>query len=174
MTELEKLYTVDEADIPQLVADPEKVLPKMLAKAHMAVMDQVADYVAKVFPQMLENVQQTQTRIASTVESFYKEWPELNKPEYAETVSRTLSAYRQANRDAKAEDVIREGGLAALIGLRLPIPDRILKLHNAGEPPAKPNGGFTPVAPGSAPRGAPAAPSTNVFTLLAQEDLAEG
>lgn len=174
LRDLETMYKVPEADASQLVAEPEVVIPKLLARAHMAVMDQVANYVKNIFPQMMENVNQTNTRVASTVETFYNEWPELKKPEYAEAVARSLSAYRYANPTAKAEDVIREGGLAALIGLRLPIPDRILKVHNAGAPSATQPSSFTPVSAGSAPSQAPRTPDKNPFVLLAQEDLTEG
>lgn len=174
LTDLENMYRIPEVEAPQLVAEPETVIPKLLARAHMAVMDQVADYMNKVLPQMMENVQQSKANVETTVGSFYKEWPELNKPEYTETVARSLAAYRSANPTAKPEDVIREGGLTALIGLRLPLPDRIMKAHNADAPPVSASATFVPATAGSAPKAPPATPSNNPFTVLAQEDLVEG
>lgn len=171
--QLETLYAVSEADLPTLVAEPEKVLPGMFAKAHAAIMDQVANYVQTALPQLIQATQVKETQVASSLKQFYSAWPELSDPKYSATVARQLVAYRQANPEAKTEDVIHEGGVSALIALRLPIPERLLKVHNAGTPSATPSVPFSPVSAGSAPS-APSQPGpTNAFTILAQEDLAE-
>lgn len=172
--QLETNYAVPEASVPNLVAEPEKVLPVLFAQAHMKIMDQVADYIHQMLPQMLRATQQQETQAVGALKQFYDAWPELQDAKYTDTVARQLVAYRQANPTAKSEDVIHEGGISALVALRLPIPDRIMKVHNAGTPSATPSTPFTPAsASGSAPSAPPQAGPTNAFAILAQEDLAE-
>lgn len=107
-------------------------------------------------------------------EKFFTEWPELNKPEHMPAIARNLAAWRQANPTATPEDVIREGGIATLISLRLPIPERILARNNAGHVDASKPKPASSVTGGSGTAPAPAAKSDNPFTIIAQEDLAEG
>lgn len=166
-------YSLSEEDANAVVTDPEKVLPRVLAKVHMDVMDRMTAWVQTSLPYMLQSHSQQEAARQAHTKAFFDAWPELNKQEYGATVARTLTAYRQANPDAKAEDVIREGGVMALINLRLPMPERIMKSHNVNEAePAKP-AGFTPAPTGSGAALPPKKPSDNAFTVLAEEDIVD-
>jgi hypothetical protein len=170
---LTERYAVPEDQVAPLVTEPERVIPAMLAKVHAEVMENVVAWVQQALPQMIEQTSTATTTRTQAVQKFYTEWPELNKPEHAPVVARVLAGYRQANPEAKPEDVIREGGVAALVALRLPIPERVLKQNNAAQPDAKLPSGFAPTPRVGVAR-PPAKPDTNVFSVIAEEDLQEG
>lgn len=168
----ERYATLSEEEVRQLTVEPEKVLPKLLAKVHAEAMDNMTNWVQQNLPTMLEGYQAQMTAAKSAGESFFTEWPELNKPELLPAVARILRGYRSANPDAKPEDVVREGGIAALVALKIPMPDRVMAKHNVAAPDATRPAAFPPVAgPGASTP--PPQPSDNVFTVIAQEDLAE-
>lgn len=169
ISRLTEQYAIKEEDAPALITEPEKVLPRLMAEMHARVMENVANYMQQALPHAVRRVSTAETAQQRAAKMFFDEWPELNKPEYGESVARVLAGYRQANPEAKPEDVIREGGVAALVALRIPIPERVMKRHNVDTPDAtKP--GVIPPAPGGATR-PPAKPSDNVFTVLAMEDV---
>lgn len=165
-------YSVPEADISELVTNPEKVLPKMMAHLHANVMDNVQAYIAQNFHRWTEVHQTVAKTNSEAADSFFKEWPELKDKAHGPTVVRVLTAYRQANPQAKAEEVIREGGLQALVALRLPLPARLLGpgANNLHLPDAS-RPGAPPVHAGTAARAAPGKPEDNVFTILANEEI---
>lgn len=164
-------YTVTDDQVAELVTSPEKVLPRLLAQAHANAVEHTIEYFRQHLPAML-TAHNDQIRTAGEARNaFFKEWPELNKPEHATTVARILTGYRAANPDAKPEDVIREGGLSAMIALRLPLPERLIVQNNAHAPDASPNAAASAVTVGSGARSGPAPKSDNEFTLLALEDL---
>ena len=176
MKQLTTRYAIPEDVAPRLVTEPEKVIPELLANAHAQIMDTVQAYIEGAFPHMLQRHQTTQQRVTSNVDKFYSAWPELKDEKFGPTVARIVGGYRQANPNAKMEDVIQEGGLAALLALRLPIPERVLKMHNAGSSNAAP-GSPPPALGGSAPSSGPVpgGNSGNVFEVVATEDvLGEG
>lgn len=166
-------YRISEDQAPALMTEPEKVLPQLLANMHARVMDNMAQFLRQNLPAYMHHLTQTATAQRQAVDTFFQAWPELNKPEYHQQVARVLGAYRQANPDASVEDVIQAGGVSAMVALRLPLPERVLQRHNVDKPDAKPVGGGLPPATPGASRPAPSK-SNNVFTVLAEEDLADG
>ncbi len=168
----ERYSTLSEEDVRQLTVEPEKVLPKLLARVYADAMDNMTSWVHSNLPNMLEGYQANVKAAEAHGNAFFSEWPELNKPELLPAVARILKGYRSANPEAKPEDVVREGGIAALVALKLPIPDRVMTKHNVTTPDATRPAAFPPVAgPGASTP--PPKPSDNVFTVIAQEDLAE-
>lgn len=172
MDNLTQQYAVPEESHAELLTEPEKVLPKLMAKMHMQVMDHLAQYVQAQLPRFLETHSRAKSAAQEASTAFFKEWPELNDPRYHQVVGRSLVAYRTANKDATPEQVIKEGGLQALIAARLPIPQRVLAQHNATAPNETTPTAFAPAVATSTSR-PPAKPSTNVFTVLAEEALEE-
>jgi len=167
---LTEQYAISEEQTPALITEPEKVLPVLMANMHARVMENVVSYLQQALPHAVRQVSSTETVQQAAAAKFFTEWPELNKPEFGESVARVLAGYRQANPKASQEDVIREGGVAALVSLRIPIPDRVLTRHNVDRPDATKGAAFTP-APTGAARGAPVKGPENTFSILAQEDL---
>jgi hypothetical protein len=171
---LTKQYEIPEADQAALVTEPEKVLPRVLAEVHAKAVEHTLRVVQANLPQWLAGMNQQASAQKAATETFFKEWPELNKPEFLPVVARTLSAYRVANPNAKPEEMIREGGVQALVALRQPLPDRVMVRNNAHTVDATKPGATVVSAPASSgPPPAPAQKSDNTFTVIAEDDLQE-
>lgn len=173
IAELTKQYEIPEADQAALVTEPEKVLPRILAEAHARAVEHALRVAQAQFPLWLQAMQDQRRVAEEHANNFFKEWPELNKPEHHATVARVLQGYRAANPDAKPEDVIREGGVASIIALRLPIPERVARMHNAELPDATKPRTIPAAASSSGTPPAVKEKSDNPFTVIAEEDLSE-
>lgn len=172
VTQLTEQYAIPEADHAALMAEPEKVLPRILAQAHANMLEQTVRVVQAQLPQWVSAMNSQHSAAQAYETQFFSEWPELKGTEKAPVIARTLAAYRQANPNAKPEDVIREGGVAALIALRIPIPTRIAQANNAHNADAtKPGASAPAVTASSASAVAPPQKSDNIFTVIAQEDV---
>jgi hypothetical protein len=169
--QLVQRYALSEDDATSIIAEPEKTLPKLLAKAHMSVVEDTMQWVQANFGRMVEGVTRQQTVIQESVSKFYKEFPELVGDDKGPTVARILQGVRAANPNATTEQVIREGGIAALVALRIPLPERLTKQHTADLPTQRPVVGTHTPPGGSGPAPVPKPPVDNIFTVIAEEDL---
>jgi len=123
---------------------------------HKAVLSTVAERLTPAVQQTIAATEQAK----AVEEQFYREWPQLNKPEYSETVQRIASAYRAANPAVDIQTAIREVGAAAMATLRVAEPEQ-----PKAPPKTKP---FTPQGvKASSSRQAP----SNEFSAIAEEDL---
>lgn len=178
--DLVKHYQIDEDTAAKLISEPETVLPRILAKVHMTAFADAMNTIQQRMPAFFEQYQQQGLRVQEGANQFFSEWPELKAAvdkdaKVGEVISRTMTAYRAANPKMSPQDIIREGGLAALVALKLPIPQRLLAAHNI-DAPATPPGKSGYSAPGAGapqPAGVPQK-SDNVFTVIAEEDLTGG
>lgn len=170
VAKIQESYALNEEDAAKLVVEPEKIIPRLLANAHAQILDNVWAMMQNALPTMIQHTQRQTEQSAKSVGQFFDAWPELNNPQYKPTIARVLQGYRASNPQATTEDVIREGGVMALVALRLPLPARVT--NNAHMPDAARPGAF-PAVHGSAVARPPAKPSDNVFTVIAEEDLVE-
>lgn len=173
MAKLIERYAVPEDLTPILIAEPEKALPRLLAQLHMTVAEETVRNLRAMLPQAVRHVNTVESAQTAAANQFFEEWPELKDERYGPTVARVLAGYRQANPQASREEVIREGGVASMIALRLPLPERVMTRDTAHKPEPAKSATFTP-APAGAVRGAPSKGPDNVFAILAQEDLESG
>jgi len=136
--------------------DIRNYLVKAAVDLHKAVLSTVAERLTPAVQQTVAATEQAR----AVEEQFYKEWPQLRKPEYAETVQRIASAYRAANPTVDVQTAIREVGAAAMATLRVEAPEK-----QKAAPKAKP---FTPQGvKATASRQAP----SNEFEAIAEEDI---
>lgn len=166
---LTESYTIPEDLAPVLISEPEKALPQLMAQMHARVMENVVQFMHQQLPYFVRNVSTMETANARAAQAFFNEWPELKDEKFHQTVARVLAGYRQVNPNAKMEEVIREGGVAALVALRLPIPERVLQRHNVEKPDATKPASFTPAPPGATRP--PTPKSDNIFTVLAEAEV---
>lgn len=167
--EIERLtaaYGLNEEDARNVLVEPERVLPRLLAQLHVNTVDAVVSAVFSRLPQVVTSIS-TQANAAREAENeFFGVWPQLRDAKHRHVVENAIRGYKQLNPKATRQELIRAAGLNALITLRLPIPQELL----VAPPPPAPASGFSPAAPG----GAPATPAsgnrpTNPFTLLNEE-----
>mgnify|MGYP003507556894 CR=1 FL=1 len=161
---LEQSYAMTEDEGVELLRAPEKVLPKLAARVQLNIMDQLVQTVAHMLPQFVDGHLNQQKASEENRTAFFKEWPDLNKPEYQDTLTRIAVTYRQQNPDATKEKAVKEIGAIAAITLGV-VPAGLAQptTPSSPQPPA-----FRPVMPGGGGRPA-TAPVTNEFTQLANE-----
>lgn len=101
-------YAVSEEDAAALATEPETVLPKLAAKLHMQVTQNVLASVQQMLPQAVQSLQTQTSAEQQAKDAFYKEWPELAGHE--SDVLRIGQVYRQTNPNAKPDQAVREIG----------------------------------------------------------------
>jgi hypothetical protein len=164
LTELEQSYAMTEEEGVELLRAPEAVLPKLAAQLQLNIMEQLIQQVAGMMPRVIDNHLGQQKANTANRESFFKEWPDLNKPEYTDTLTRIAMTYRQQNPAAPRERAIKEIGAIAAMTLGV-VPTGMIQptVPVIAQPPQ-----FRPAMPGGGGRPAVAADS-NPFTALANE-----
>ena len=75
--QLEATYRFDEETALQLQTEPEKVLPKLAAKLHMDVMQNVLSQVQSMLPQQLATVTDRMSKEREAENAFYTAYPDL-------------------------------------------------------------------------------------------------
>jgi hypothetical protein len=116
-TLLQTEYVLSEDDKNALIAEPDKVLPRLAARMHVRMQVQTAQQLAQILPAMIQQQIQQATKVQGLESSFFGQYPELNKPEYRKTVAESLTMIRNVNPEASREEVMRDG--AALAAVRL-------------------------------------------------------
>lgn len=117
--EIMSKYSLSEEEETAFVSSPGKVIPKFVSKLFLDVYDAVYANMMAQLPQIIEPVLAQREIARRYEEEFYRQWPELAKPEYKETVRRIAAVYRQLNRDVKPEQAIKEIGAQAMTALGL-------------------------------------------------------
>lgn len=165
LANLVQSYAMTEDEGVELLRAPETVLPKLAAQVQMNVMEQVIQQVAHMLPQFIDGHLGQQKASTDNKKAFYEAWPDLNKPEYNDTLTRIAVTYRQQNPTATKEKAIKEIGAIAAITLGV--------VPTSAQAPVQPSGvspstAYRPAMPGGGGRPA-VAPVTNAFTQLANE-----
>lgn len=178
LVEVEQQFQLTEDEADDLVTDPNKVLPKMMAKVYLDLFTSVMQGMQQQLPNMITNVVKSTEQGNLKRNAFYDAWPQLNKAEHVETVERIGGAYMQMNPKATQEDFIKEVGAQVWVARRLPL-DELLQHTNvapAAETVVAPRkGGRTPAGPGNASvkNTQPTPKQKNEFEILADELLEE-
>ncbi len=176
-------YALSEDDKNALISEPDTVLPRLAARMHVRMQVQTAQQLAQIIPAMIEQQLKQHTKVQGLEQSFFGQYPELNKPEYRDTVAQSLTMIRQVNPDASREEVMRDGAALAAVRLKVrlgdarpgaPVPATPQNMPLA--PPInqqrpQPQGPFTPVQSGGASE--PVVPTDpnqgNIFAMLAND-----
>lgn len=164
---------LSQEDVEALRIEPEKVLPKVLAKASMDMYDAVVSSVVQRIPTMFSELEMQRRQAQEAEEAFFKAWPQLRDPKYKEVLDRTVAVYRQVNPQAPLEQAIQEVGVMASVALRLPIagaekPVEAAPARQKRVEPQKP--AYVPASPGAG--GSPVPKSNaqaNAFAKLAED-----
>lgn len=104
VAQLEQFYAMGEDDALALATEPEKVLPKLAARLHMQVMQNVQAQMAQTMPNVMKTVQEATVRENKAKEEFFKAWPELRGNE--QQVMQAGLLFRQMNPLASPQEAI--------------------------------------------------------------------
>lgn len=165
LQELAQTYAMTEEEGVELLRSPETVLPKLAAQLQLNIAEQTIQQLARILPQFMDTHLNQKQTYAKNQESFFEEWPDLNKPEYTDTLTRIAVTYRQQNPGATKERAIKEIGAIAAIALGV-VPAASTPPETV-QPIAPVQPAHRPVMPGGGVR--PVSKVTNEFTALANE-----
>ena len=155
--ELQKLYALSKDDADALLTDPETVLPKLMANAHLQMLNHIGQFVQAQMQQLPTVVKQTVE--SSTVEkqrlsAFAEAHPDLVTDEAAPFVVQAITALKQAKPDITFDEIVKRVKPVAytLMGKEMPTQ----QLAPVQQPVTKPKpfvpGRPTSVAPSKVPQ----------------------
>jgi len=142
---LRDYYAIDDATAERFLENPKEVLPAILARVHMAVLQNTYKTVLDRLPPLM---QQTATQVreqAKSEEKFFTAWPVFNAqdPTHMSTILTYGQMYRQQNPKASEADFTKFVGAAAAAHLGLKMPAK--KSNGKGKPlPYNPAAGSAP------------------------------
>ena len=176
-------YALTEADKTALIAEPDQVIPRLAARMHVRMQVQLAQQIAQILPGIIQGQLAQANKVNKLETAFFGQYPELNKPQYQQTVQESLAMIRQVNPQATREEVMRDGAALAAVRLRtklggvqepaqVPALPQNMPLVPPLAPPAavQPQAPFTPAQSGGASEPVvPTDPNQNIFADLAMD-----
>ena len=141
-----------DEDKASLIANPELVLPKLLARAAMAATQMTLAQIPRIVPAMVAQTAQVQTQSAGAWKMFDEANPDLAKPEYRQATLAAVKALKTMGTKLSDEQAVLALGRMVRAAQNLPDPG------TAQDPPAtaQPIVPFTPVARGTSTPATPA------------------
>lgn len=163
ISELSGLYALNESDAQALLTEPEVVLPKLVAKAHMEVLEASMRAMQAMMPVMMQQVTQHTERNTQAKGLFTQINPDLADPAYEPAILELGSYYRSKNQQASPEEASRAIGALVRAAFGLTRQEQVTVTPSPAQPavtpfvPARGGGGMARPAP------------SNVFEQLSQE-----
>lgn len=163
ISELSGLYALSESDAQALLTEPEVVLPKLVAKAHMEVLEASMRAMQAMMPVMMQQVTQHTERNTQAKGLFTQINPDLADPVYEPAILELGSYYRSKNQQASPEEASRAIGalVRAAFGLT--------RQEQAAVTPSPAVPAVTPFVPARGGGGMARPAPSNVFEQLSQE-----
>jgi hypothetical protein len=144
-------YALSKEDAEEMEISPSLAFPKIAAKLHIQILEQVMDSVHRTLPNA---VQQTSTQVdvaRKNEEEFYRAWPELKG--HDKEIAKQATEFRQKFPQASLEEAVKRVGFNTLLALGVDPLKAANRLTRVGAPakpvvPQKPVKPHVPVAPG--------------------------
>lgn len=153
----DKTYAMSEEESRTLFEAPEKVLPRLAAKVHLEVVQNVLGTLGQILPGTIFAVQQAQVQQNALLEDFWGSHPTLDRKADHASVMEIARVYRQQNPSASFDDFKKVVGSTAMVRLgKLPVAPGQVPVAVApvrGAPTAPAARGSTPLAPVAPPSG---------------------
>lgn len=178
MNQLAESYKLDEATAELVDTNFSAVAPQLLSQVHMRVAESVTQTLGQMLPQLINSHMQYMQVAQRSTDRFFSEWPELNQPQYQNTIGQVAQMYRQLKPQASTAEFVRDVGIQAWTALGLPVQQLLTRGQQQAAPAVQqvsqeafPQGGYAPATPGAPARSQrpPSARSDNPFSQLAEE-----
>ena len=160
----ERHYNVPAEMVEAFETEPEKVIPKLMARVYMDAVTNSIGHVMSHLPQMIEQVTQAKEVSQKAETAFFETWPQL--AEHRDTVLKFGQAYRQLYPGASQDEFIKNVGAQVVVAMRLPVTNGVAPAAPAAVAAPAP---FVPASAGSPPTTGVTAPA-NPFAALAAEE----
>ncbi|MGC8807873.1 MAG: hypothetical protein ACP5QB_10095 [Thiomonas sp.] len=116
MREIAARYSLPAEMRQQFVAEPDKVLPQLVARVYLDVFDAVMNVITQQMPGMLAQFQEWRR----AEEEFFNRWPELRDPKYHKAIREVAQALKAAEPNITPEQARERIGatVMAMYGLQ--------------------------------------------------------
>ena len=158
-------YQLTQQEVEQVLSEPDKALPKLMARVHVNAVQGVLRHVAQQMPAMVTGLLKVQEENRGREEQFFKAWPQLDRSKHSQDILRAGQVFRQLNPQATMEEFIRAVGAQVVIqhGLHLQRPPgQTQQVQQAAPAPA-----FMPAGVGRASQPV-APPEPNIWAEMVQ------
>lgn len=117
-------YQLSQEELEGIQVEPEKVLPKLMARVHVNAVQGVLRHVAQQMPAMVHGLIHAQSEHKAREDEFFKAWPQLDRTKHGQDIVRAGQVFRQLNPQATLQDFIKQVGAQVVIahGLHLQAP----------------------------------------------------
>lgn len=142
----DSLFALSAEESEQLQVNPEKVLPRLMAKLFFEVSAMIPHQLQQFGPRMVQMQIDTTRRHQENENAFFAYWPGMPRDKSAQIVG-ALNAFKNANPHSTKEQVIQYGGTLAcqMLGLD-PMAIRNARPIAAAAPASNGNGHAAPAA----------------------------
>jgi hypothetical protein len=148
-------FSISEEESDLLRTEPEKALPKLMARMATQTLEQAVQIMRNNLPQLVGS-QLTQQSTAKEIEGkFFGKYPELNTKPAIKAAENAAKAYRAANPDADLDDVMDSVAFMTWKKLGLPMEKLSERMTSAKSEEFNPAGkarkakpSFVPANPG--------------------------
>jgi len=157
----ESVYKLSDTEKDELAVDPGTMVPKLMAKAHLNMVQNVLGVIAQQMPVMVNSIIQANAQHAELENAFFSKWPQLDKDKDRQTVMSLAAAFRKAEPNADFNRMVQMVGAQAVVAL-----GKLQPAAPAVHPQAAPQvvNGFVPAANGT-PAPSPAPKNDNPFAV---------
>lgn len=157
-------YQLSEVDERRLIAEPEKVIPRLAAQVHVNVVRDIGQRFGQIVPEIVNRLVEQRLAGMRHETEFYSRFPKLNNPVFRPIVEESLRMVKAANPNITQEQLQNEGAQFAAFKIRQHY--RTQALPPAAPPMRATQIPYVPMSPG-APSVPMAPPSGNAFADLA-------
>lgn len=115
------VYGMSEDEASEVLVNPQQVLPKLAARVHMEVTQNILGTLAQILPGVVHGVNEATRQQADLTNQFFERWPQLKKDQDYGEVFNLARTFRSQYPQASAKEMIEHVGAMAVVKLgRLP------------------------------------------------------
>lgn len=149
-------YQLTQEELEAVQVEPEKAIPKLLARVHVNTVQGVVRHIAQQMPALVSALITQRDDNSKREKEFFDAWPQLDRQKHSADIIRVGQVFRQLNPNATMQDFIRHVGAQVVLANGLHIQQQKPQQTTVAPPPPQ-QPAFVPAGVGRT--SAPAAPS---------------
>ena len=129
-------YVLTQEELDAVQVEPEKILPKLMARVHVNAVQGVVRHIAQQMPAMVGALMQAKEQTSRLESEFFKAWPQLDKTKHGADIMKVGQVFRQLNPNATFEEFVRHVGAQVIISNGLHVQAQQPKVQQPNVPAA--------------------------------------
>jgi len=133
MEGLAEQFEISDEEADMLRVEPEKALPKLLARATTQAVEYAVNIMRQNMPTLVGTQVQQQAQAQEVQSKFFGKFPELNNKKAVKVATQVAKTYRQLNPDASVDEVMDNVAYLTYRKMGLPMDQLMEKLSDEQE-----------------------------------------